>query len=154
MKLTLMTAAGLAIAVASSGPVMAQGRPAPNDPIVLLLKGIYKPVVKAPSLGLSGVTIDGTWTFTEIHPVTTVPGSTNQDSTAIGRFYSPPTGNLVAYELPGGSILMTFTGGNWGTPIPDGQGGYYYQETWDLTILDATGIYSKYVGGHNHIPER
>jgi hypothetical protein len=135
-------------------PVTAQGAPPPNDPIVLLLKGIYTPVVKAPSLGLSGVTIDSTWTFTEIHTVTSVPGSTNQNTAVIGRFYSPPSGPLVAYDLPGGSMLLQFTGGNWGTPIADGKGGFYYQETWELTIVQATGIYSKYVGGHNHMVDQ
>jgi hypothetical protein len=147
-------AGALSIPLASPAPATAQGVPPPNDPIVLLLKGIYQPVVKAPKLGLTGVSIDSTWTFTEIHTVTSVPGSTNQDTAVIGRFYSPPNGPLVAYDLPGGSILMTFTAGNWGTPIPDGQGGFYYQETWDLTILQATGIYSKYVGGHNHMVDR
>lgn len=147
-------AGALSLPLASPAPATAQGAPPPNDPIVLLLKGIYRPVVKAPNLGLTGVSIDSTWTFTEIHTVTSVPGSTNQDTAVIGRFYSPPTGPLVAYDLPGGSILMTFTAGNWGTPIPDGHGGFYYQETWDLTILQATGIYSKYVGGHNHMVDR
>ena len=132
----------------------AQARPAPNDPIVLLLKGIYQPVVKAPNLGLSGVTIDNSWTFTEIHSVTSIPGSTNQDTAVVGYFYSPPSGSLVAYNLPGGSMLMEFTGGNWGPPIPDGNGGFYYQETWDLTILEATGIYAAYAGGHNHMVDR
>jgi hypothetical protein len=135
-------------------PTVAQARPAPNDPIVLLLKGIYQPVVKSPSLGLSGVTIDSTWTFTEIHSVTSVPGSTNQDTAVVGHFYSPSAGPLVAYDLPGGSMLMEFTGGNWGPPIPDGKGGFYYQETWDLTILEATGIYAPYAGGHNHMVDR
>src|SRR5262245_28057490 len=73
-----------------------QDRPAPNDPIVLLLKGIYQPVVKPPKLGFSGVTIDNSWTFTEIHGVTSVPGSTNQDKAVVGYFYSPPSGSLVA----------------------------------------------------------
>ena len=49
---------------------------------------------------------------------------------------------------------MEFTDGNWGPPIPDGKGGFYYQETWELTILQATGIYAKYLGGHNHMVDR
>jgi hypothetical protein len=28
------------------------------------------------------------------------------------------------------------------------------QETWELTITDATGIYSQYKGGHNHMVDR
>jgi len=148
-------AVALVIGLVSSGPVMAEEKPEASDPIVLLLKGIYKPVVHGPNLGLAGVNLnDGTWTTTEIHTVTSVPASTDHDTAVIGHFYSQNNSPLVAYDLPGGAILMTFTGGNWGTPIPDGQSGFYYQETWELTILKATGIYSKYVGGHNHMVDK
>ena len=33
----------LGVVLTASGHAMAQGKPAPNDPIVLLLKGIYQP---------------------------------------------------------------------------------------------------------------
>ena len=33
----------------------------PTDPFVILLKGIYQPVVKAPNLGLSLVDLDDEW---------------------------------------------------------------------------------------------
>jgi hypothetical protein len=157
---TTIFAFAVAALLASAAPLMAQHKPAPKDPIVLLVKGIYQPVVKAPKLGLSEVTIDGTWITTEIHTVTSVPGSTTPDNAVIGHFYLPSTASLAAdaayavYDLPGGAILMSFTPGNWGTPIPDGQSGFYYQETWELTILEATGIYSPYVGGHNHMVDR
>jgi hypothetical protein len=144
----------LTILLPASAPVMAQGKPAPNDPLVLWLKGIYKPAINAPNLGLPGVNLnDGTWIVTEIHSVKTVPGSTNQSNAVVGHFYSQTTSALVAYDLPGGTILMQFTGGSgpfggWGAPISDGQDGYFYQETWELTVLEATGIYSPYTGGH------
>jgi hypothetical protein len=163
MKLTRMTKILALVPIAGltlTGPVMAEGRPSPNDPIVLLLKGIYQPVVKAPTLGLGpGTAIDNTWTFTEIYSVTSVPSINNQDHAVIGHFYSPATGPYVEYDLPGGSILMQFTAGSgpnmgWGDPISDGNGGFYYQETWDLNIVAATGIYSSYVGGHNHMVDR
>jgi hypothetical protein len=153
-SLTFWMAGALTVLGAAPWPARAEGKPAPNDPIVLLLKGIYQPVAKVPDLGLSGVTIDSTWVFTEIHTVTSVPGSTNHDASVAGRFYLAPNAPLVAYALPGGSILMEFTGGGWGAPIPDGNGGFYYEETWELTILQATGIYSPYVGGHNHMVDR
>lgn len=146
-------AGALAVVLAAPGAMADEKKP-PNDPIVLLLKGIYVPVAKAPNLGLTGVTIDGTWATTEIHTVTSVPGSTNQNTAAVGHFYVPPAGPLVAYDLPGGSMLMQFTGGDWGPPIPDGHGGFYYQETWELTVLQATGIYAPYVGGHNHMVDQ
>ena len=149
-------AVALVVLLASFGTAMAQ-KPPPNDPIVLLLKGIYQPVVNGPNLGLPGVNLnDGNWISTEIHTVTSVPGSTNQDKAVIGRFYTQVTGSLAAYDLPGGAILMQFTAGSFGEnpPIPDGQGGVYLEETWELTILDATGIYSPYKGGHNHMVDR
>jgi hypothetical protein len=152
-----MTAIFALVLVATSGPVMAQGKPAPNDPLVLLLKGIYQPVVNGPNLGLPGVNLnDGTWITTQIHSVTTVPGISSQNNSVTGNFYSQTTSALVAYSLPGGAILMQFTAGSFGEnpPIPDGQGGEYLQETWELTILAATGNYTPYVGGHNHMVDR
>jgi hypothetical protein len=149
-------AVALVVLLASFGPVMAE-TPAPNDPIVLLLKGIYQPVVNGPNLGLPGVNLnDGNWISTEIHTVTSVPGSTNEDRAVVGRFYTQVTGSLAVYDLPGGAILMQFTAGSFdeNPPIPDGQGGVYLEETWELTILAATGIYAPYNGGHNHMVDR
>ena len=148
------------VLMTSAGPLRAQGKPAPNDPVVLWLKGIYQPVANAPDLGLPGVNLnDGSWIVTEILSVTTPPGSSSQKSAAIGHFYSQTTSLLVAYDLPGGAILMQFTGGSgpfsgWGSPIADGTGGYYYQETWELNILEATGTYAPYTGGHNHMVDQ
>jgi hypothetical protein len=143
--------------LAAPRPVMAQGRPAPNDPVVLLLKGIYQPVVKGPDLGLPGVNLnDGSWSTTQIHSVTSVPGNTNQDKAVAGRFYVQFSGDLAVYDLPGGAMLMQFTAGsfNENPPINDGQNGAYLEETWELTVLDATGIFGPYAGGHNHMVDR
>ena len=37
--------------------------------------------------------------------------------------------------------------------VPDGggQGGQFLDGTFELTILEATGIYRPFVGGHNHM---
>jgi hypothetical protein len=35
--------------------------------------------------------------------------------------------------------------------VPDGVGGYYLKGTFELTILEATGVYSSFAGGHNHM---
>lgn len=147
----------LGVVFATSGNAVAQGKPAPNDPIVLLLKGIYQPATNAPNLGLSGVNLnDGTWIVTEIHRATSIPGSTNESSAVVGHFYAQTTSALVAYDLPGGALLMEFTAGsfNENPPVPDGHGGVFLQETWELTITNATGIYSQYKGGHNHMVDR
>jgi hypothetical protein len=64
------------------------------------------------------------------------------------------TTNLCAYQLPGGAIAMQFTGGGFPMIIPDGSGGQYDEGTFELTILEATGIYSAFKGGHNHMVDR
>jgi hypothetical protein len=88
-----------------------------------------------------------------------VPGSSSQKEAAVGHFYSQTTSALVAYDLPGDAILMQFTSGSgpfggWGSPIAGGSGGYYCRETWELNILQGTGVYAPYTGGHNHMVDR
>ena len=40
--------------------------------------------------------------------------------------------------------------------VPDGggQGGQFLEGTFELTILDATGVYKPFVGGHNHMVDK
>src|SRR4051794_9441651 len=84
------TAIGAALVAASPllfpGRVRAQGEAAPTD-FVILLKGLYQPVVHRPNLGLSAVDLsDGSYSTTKIYPVSGTPGNTNQNK-AIGDFY-------------------------------------------------------------------
>ena len=80
----LLGGAGALVALlASPARVMAK---APNDPFVLLLKGLYEPVVHGPNLGLSVVNLsDGSYSKTKIYPVSGVPGNTNPNK-AVGDF--------------------------------------------------------------------
>jgi hypothetical protein len=39
-------------------------------------------------------------------------------------------------------------------PFPDGMGGNYLEGTFELMILEATGIYRPFQGGHNHMVDR
>jgi hypothetical protein len=123
----------------------------PDDPFVILLKGIYHPVIHAPNLGLSLVDLnDGSYIQTKIYPVSGTPGSEKEDK-AIGDFYVQfPTGDLCAYHVPGGAMTMRFTGSDV-TFVDDGEGGMFMVGTFELTILEATGIYKSFVGGHNHM---
>ena len=60
--------------LAFPGRAMAQGKTKPSDPFVLLLKGLYQPVVHGPNLGLSVVDLnDGTYSKTKIYPVSRIP---------------------------------------------------------------------------------
>ena len=171
---TLMGGA-LAALLSSAGQVMAQGNHMPNDPFILLLKGVYQPVPpvvpgpNGPNLGLTTVDLyDGSYSRTQIYPVLVgIPDSKNQEK-AIGNFYVQFTGNLCAYDLPGGAIAMQFLAvppplpnpnslgyNNFSTVAhPDGMGGQFLEGTFELTILEATGIYSAFGGGHNHMVDR
>jgi len=133
--------------------VLAQGKAVPNDSFVLLLKGLYQPVVHGPNLGLSAVDLnDGSYSTTKIYPVNGIPGNKNQNE-AVGDFYVQFTGELCAYHVPGGSFAMRFTGNDY-VFVDDGQGGAFLEGTFELTILEATGIYRSFVGGHNHMVDK
>jgi hypothetical protein len=146
---------GALVALLSSpGRVMAKETAVPNDSFVVLLKGIYEPVVHDPNLGLSEVNLgDGSYSMTKIYPVNGIPGNTNANK-AVGDFYVQLSGNLCAYHVPGGSFAMRFTGGGFTEFEPDGLGGTYLIGTFELTILEATGIYQSFAGGHNHMVDK
>ena len=141
--------------LAFPGRAMAQGKAVPSDPFVLLLKGLYQPVVHGPNLGLSVVDLnDGTYSKTKIYPVSGIPGNTNPHK-AIGTFYVQLDEDLglCAYHVPGGSFAMRFTSSDL-VPVDDGHGGQFLEGTEELTILEATGIYHGFAGGHNHMVDR
>jgi hypothetical protein len=110
----------------------------PNHSFVVLLKGVYGPVVHGPNLGLSTVDLnDGSYSTTLIYPVSGIPGNQNQNK-AVGRFYVQFEGDLCAYHIPGGSFSMRFTGSDY-VFVDDGAGGQFLDGTFELTVLQATG---------------
>jgi hypothetical protein len=151
------TAIGAALVAASPllfpGRVRAQGTAALADNFVVLLKGLYQPVVHGPNLGLSAVDLsDGSYSTTKIYPVSGTPGNTNQNK-AIGDFYVQFEGELCAYHIPGGSFAMRFTGSDV-VFEDDGAGGRFLVGTFELDVIEGTGIYRSVVGGHNHMVDR
>jgi hypothetical protein len=140
-------------ALALPGQVRAQAKAQPDDSFVLLLKGLYKPVTHGPNLGLAMVDLtDGSYSTTRIYPVNGTPG--DADATKpVGDFYVQFNGDLCAYHVPGGSFSMRFTDSNV-TPVDDGQGGAFLEGTFELTILEGTGIYKPFAGGHNHMVDK
>src|SRR5215469_11630506 len=155
-----------ALLASSSRRAMADDESTPNDPFILLLHGIYQPVPlgkgPADNLNLSTVDLsDGSYSTTHIYPVYNVDGA-NDPKKAIGTFYVQFAGNLCAYDLPGGSIAMQFNsspvipaiGFNTFVQVPDGQNGFFLEGTFELLILEATGVYSKFKGGHNHMVDK
>ena len=90
--------------------------------LVVLLRGLYQPVVDGPDLGLSTVDLnDGSYSTTKIYAVSGIPGNKNENK-AVGNFYVQFTGDLCAYHIPGGSFAMRFTGSDV-VFVPDGFGG-------------------------------
>ena len=68
------------VALLPTGRVMAEETAAPNDPFIVLLKGIYQPVVHGPDLGLSAVNLnDGSYSRTKIQSVFGIPGRANHN---------------------------------------------------------------------------
>jgi hypothetical protein len=125
----------------------------PSDSFVVLLKGLYQPVVRAPNLGLSTVNLDdGSYSTTKIYPVSGTPGNKDPNK-AVGNFFVQFNGDLCAYHIPGGSFSMRFTGSDF-VFVDDGVGGQFLEGTFELTVLEATGIYRPFVGGHNHMVDK
>ena len=147
----LLGGAGALVALLAS-PVRVMAKAA-SDPFVVLLKGLYQPVVHAPNLGLSVVDLnDGSYSKTKIYPISGIPGSTTPDKT-IGDFYVQFNGDLCAYHVPGGSFAMRFIDMDVHF-VPDGFGGRFLEGTFELTILEGTGIYMSFAGGNNHMVDK
>jgi hypothetical protein len=149
----------VAALLASPRRARADDEGVPNDPFILLLHGLYQPVplLKGPAdnLGLANTVnlSDGSYSRTQIYPILGVDGANDQKK-SIGNFYVSLQTGLCAYQLPGGAIAMQFTGGNFSMIIPDGRSGQYDEGTFELNILEATGVYSAFKGGHNHMVDR
>src|SRR5256886_3468033 len=118
VKVAALTLGTLIALLSFPGQALGQ---VPNDPFVILLKGIYQPVVHGPNLGLAQVNLsDGSYSTTDIYRVSGLPGNTGN---AVGNFYARfdfSLRPLCAYQLPGGAMTMEFTGGGLDAPIPDG----------------------------------
>ena len=125
----------------------------PKNPFVILLQGVYQPVVHAPNLGLSQVDLnDGTFSQNSIFNISGIPGS-KKDDKAVGTFYVQFAGDLCAYHVPGGSFSARFT------MMDDvvnsyeefADGSWTLDGTFELDILEATGIFKPFAGGHIHM---
>lgn len=150
----------MAALLASPRRMMADDEGVPNDPFILLLHGMYQavPIGEGPAdnLGLATVNLsDGSYSKTQIYPILGVDGANDQKK-AIGNFYVSLKTSLCAYQLPGGAVAMQFTGEGFSQImiIPDGSGGQFDEGAFELTIVEATGIYSAFKGGHNHMVDR
>jgi hypothetical protein len=129
-----------------------------NNRFVILLAGVYQPVGLGHgpkgNLGLTTVNLsDGSFVKVKFYPINGLPGEKDQDK-SIGTFYVQfPTGNLCAYDLPGGSITAMFTMIHDVTTSYEASanGSWTLDGSFELDILEATGRYRSFVGGHIHM---
>lgn len=124
----------------------------PSNPFVVLLEGTYGPAGVVRDLGLVLPHLNnGIYVTVPIYNIESgVPGPTDQ---AVGSFYAlggDEDPGLVAYDLGKGALTAKFVGENTEV-IPDGAGGIYINGTYELDILEATGIYRSFAGGHIHM---
>ena len=129
------------------------------DPqFVILLAGVYKPVALGhgprDNLGLTRVDLNnGKWSKVKIYLVSGLPGDQDQDEDkAIGAFYAFGGTGIVAYDLPEGSFSAKFLHEHDDEEsLPGADGSFTLDGTFKLDILEATGIYRGFVGGHIHM---
>ncbi len=123
----------------------------------ILLSGVYKPVTLGDgpkhNLGLTTVDLsDGSFSKVKFYPLTGLPGDRDEGK-SIGTFYVQFTGMLCAYDLPGGSIsaMFTVTHDVITSYEESDDGSWTLDGTFELDIMEATGAYQSFVGGHIHM---
>jgi|SRR6185369_9202326 hypothetical protein len=121
-----------------------------SSPFVILLEGVYEPVVNAPNLGLSADLRDQSLIPLKIGIFNRDSGVPSPGEKPIGTFYVQLMGDLCTYHLPGGSFAAQFVGGGFDI-TDDGNGSWTGTGTWELNILEATGTYKPFAGGHIHM---
>ena len=94
---SLLTSTRQTIAQSTTGVPPTDTKTVPTDPFILLLRGIYVPIIRGPDLGLEGIDLsDGTYSRTRIYPVFGIPSADNENQnekdinvnkTPIGNFY-------------------------------------------------------------------
>jgi hypothetical protein len=152
---------GTLVALLSSGGTVVGNPVAPSNPFVTLLEGIYEPVTVVPDLGLSVDISQNNDSVAKIAIFNVDSGVPNPTDQGAGTFYVQFASNsdgteLCAYQFPKGSILANFTMVDDViidfTTFPDGS--WIENATEELDILEATGIYQSFTGGHIHMVDR
>src|SRR5947207_6137919 len=104
VKAAALTLGTLVALLSFSGQALGQ---MPSDPFVILLKGIYQPVVHGPNLGLSQVNLsDGTYSKTDIYRVSWLPGNTGNPVVNYYARFDFSLSPWCAYKITDGSMTM------------------------------------------------
>jgi hypothetical protein len=123
----------------------------PSNRFVVLLEGTFRPAGLVPDLGLELPNLNnGHYQTVPIYHVESgVPGPTDE---AVGSFYALGGEMLFAYDLGKGALTaMMIDGTSVVETTSDGQNGFFITGTYELDILEATGIYQSFEGGHIHM---
>jgi len=155
-KLKFAALAALAVALLVQTTIMQagnKGRPvAPSNPFVTLLEGIFETVAEVPDLGLSqDINSESVLKIPIFNIDSGIPSPSDK---VAGTFYVQyPVGDLCAYDFPKGKILAKFTFVDDVTFSYEqsADGSFIFVGTEELEILEATGIYRSFAGGHIHM---
>ena len=123
-----------------------------DSPFVTVAAGFYQP---GPAwadlkieLGLTSTIPPRTFTKVNIYPVSGLPGDWHS-AHAIGTFYVAFP--YCVYDLAGGTILAMFTKSDY--EMVTSTNGWTMDGTFKLDILEATGVYQSFTGGHIHMAD-
>ena len=153
-----LTFAALAATLLFQTPIMWAGvgnqTVAPSNPFVILLEGTFGLANPndVPDLGLDLPNLkNGKYQTVPIYNIDSgVPGPTDK---AVGTFYAVGGEGFFAYDLRKGALTaMMIPGTSVVQRINDAVGnGFSLIGTYELDILEATGIYRSFEGGHIHM---
>lgn len=125
----------------------------PSNRFVVLLEGTFQPAGVVPDLGLDLPNLNnGVYQKVPIYNIASgVPGPTDE---AVGTFYAVGGEGYFAYDLGKGALtamMIMDTSVVEVIPDPDVPGARWIIGTYELDILEATGIYRSFAGGHIHM---
>ena len=124
----------------------------PSNRFVVLLEGTFELAGVVPDFGLDLPDLNnGLYQTVPIYNLDSgVPGPTDE---VVGTFYALGGEGFFAYDLGKGALTaMMIDGTSVVERIPDAVGnGFTLAGTYELDILEATGIYRSFAGGHIHM---
>jgi hypothetical protein len=123
----------------------------PANKFVILLEGTFQHAGLVADFGLELPNLNnGRYQKVPFYHVESgVPGPTDEPA---GTFYALGGEGYFCYDLGKGSLTaMMIMDTSVTETIPDGSGGFFINGTYELDILEATGIYGSFSGGHIHM---
>lgn len=153
-KILTFTLAAMTVAVLSQTQMTRAGdhdkAVPPSNPFVLLLDGYWEPAAKVPgNLGLKLPHLNN-GVYKEITIYNIESGFPSPSDEVVGTAYALGGEPFIAYNLGKGALTAEFVEQNTVKTIGE-DGSMTMTGTWELDILEATGIYRSFAGGHIHM---